>query len=782
MRIKRIDQIRNYRVFRDFKWPSSLEDFGRFNLIYGWNGTGKTAISTIFRSAQLHQAVAEGDVRLRIDEQLVPGSQFATATIPHVRVFNRDSVHKNVFEFPAQELPAVYVLGEDSVEKQREIEGFKKELSKKAAEGIRAEKSNYSEEQAYENHCADRAREIKNLLTTAGGGAYNTYDKSRYKSAARRIGDANPQSPRLTEGERQRCLEIKASSPMAQVALVVALGEMDAISKRVDELLAREIASKAIDFLVSNPPIAKWVGDGLSLHSDHPSSATTCLFCAGDLRQERIAELRAHFDRQFTDFQNELSGAHFEVQKMLANLKSIQLPQPGLLYGHLVNEYRAAVDRFHQQLMYLQKYLVAMSAALSAKMAQPFRKMNLMSFLATGSEAIPEGGWETFFHILVSGITKIGATSGGSALAQVNSIIGRHNAHTVNFNAEVVRAREALEQDEIVASLEGYRKRRFARDQAGKRVNEIKAALREIENKIHQLEMSIKQHQTPADELNREMAAYLGRDELRFSVRQTGYVIYRGQEPAFNLSEGEKTAIAFMYFLKSLRDTGFDAQKGVVVVDDPISSLDSNSLYSAFGFMKARTADVGQLFVLTHNFLFFRQVRNWFSSLRGKDKREARFYQLSCRFDAEGVRTSAISALDPLLRDYESEYHYVFKRVYEEAYRQPVAEALTAHYELPNLGRRLLEGFLAFRAPGLAGHPYSQLEALNVEPARKARLMRFLDTYSHNEQIGSEGQDFAYLAEVPSVLREMLDLMREKDPGHYESMRKAIQSQAAALA
>ena len=64
--------------------------------------------------------------------------------------------------------------------------------------------------------------------------------------------------------------------------------------------------------------------------------------------------------------------------------------------------------------------------------------------------------------------------------------------------------------------------------------------------------------------MNQEMAAYLGRDELRFEVQKTGYTITRNGEPALNLSEGEKTAIAFMYFLKSLEDTGFDSKTGVM--------------------------------------------------------------------------------------------------------------------------------------------------------------------------------------------------------------------------
>ena len=41
MSINRIGRLRNCRVFRDFTWPADLHAFARFNLIYGWNGSGE---------------------------------------------------------------------------------------------------------------------------------------------------------------------------------------------------------------------------------------------------------------------------------------------------------------------------------------------------------------------------------------------------------------------------------------------------------------------------------------------------------------------------------------------------------------------------------------------------------------------------------------------------------------------------------------------------------------------------------------------------------------------
>ncbi|EQD57031.1 hypothetical protein B1A_11283, partial [mine drainage metagenome] len=157
-------------------------------------------------------------------------------------------------------------------------------------------------------------------------------------------------------------------------------------------------------------------------------------------------------------------------------------------------------------------------------------------------------------------------------------------------------------RDEVLKALPEWQKKSKAVAAAGDQATSAHDSAARIKRQIDELEVQVRQHRRPAEELTREVAAYLGRDELRFEVEQNGYRITRGDHPATHLSDGERTAIAFLYFLKSLQDTDFDMATGIVVIDDPVSSLDANSLFSAFGFMKQRTATAGQLFVLTHNF------------------------------------------------------------------------------------------------------------------------------------------------------------------------------------
>ncbi len=84
------------------------------------------------------------------------------------------------------------------------------------------------------------------------------------------------------------------------------------------------------------------------------------------------------------------------------------------------------------------------------------------------------------------------------------------------------------------------------------------------------------------------------------------------------LSEGEITFITFLYFLqlaKGSTDKETITEERILVIDDPISSLDSNVLFVVStlikGIIKDIKSDIGnikQLLVLTHNVYFHKEV------------------------------------------------------------------------------------------------------------------------------------------------------------------------------
>lgn len=218
------------------------------------------------------------------------------------------------------------------------------------------------------------------------------------------------------------------------------------------------------------------------------------------------------------------------------------------------------------------------------------------------------------------------------ALTALNAIIDKHNETSAQFKASVDEASKKLEDSYVAEAHAEFVQLSEAVTTANTALENIKAKPAGIQTQIDELERAILQHRRPADELTAELRAYLGRDELRFEVKGTGYALTRSGQPVSHLSEGERTAITFLYFLKSLQDKTFDLKNGIVVIDDPVSSLDANALFSAFGYMKERTKQAGQLFIFTHSFQFFRNVKNWLVYVNGGPKSKKRPDKCDARF------------------------------------------------------------------------------------------------------------------------------------------------------
>ncbi|ADP86460.1 MULTISPECIES: AAA family ATPase [Pseudomonadati] len=64
MTIERISKIKSHRIFRGFVWPLDLLDFKEKNLFYGWNGTGKSTLSNLFRSIEKKTGSSPRDVEI----------------------------------------------------------------------------------------------------------------------------------------------------------------------------------------------------------------------------------------------------------------------------------------------------------------------------------------------------------------------------------------------------------------------------------------------------------------------------------------------------------------------------------------------------------------------------------------------------------------------------------------------------------------------------------------------------------------------------------------------
>ena len=85
-------------------------------------------------------------------------------------------------------------------------------------------------------------------------------------------------------------------------------------------------------------------------------------------------------------------------------------------------------------------------------------------------------------------------------------------------------------------------------------------------SELQALKATLKEHAPAASELNELLHAYLGHKQITIKVTDEGYNICRGNKVITKpLSEGEKTATAFCYFLASLASDGKKISELIVV-------------------------------------------------------------------------------------------------------------------------------------------------------------------------------------------------------------------------
>lgn len=756
MRLTRITKLR-HRVFRDFAWPNDLHSFAQFNVIYGWNGCGKTTMSSMLSFVEKKTALTEGEIELELDGTTkVTGAELVTKPVPQVRVFNRDFINATLAQ--AGGIAPIYFLGEDSVEKQAQVDQLKRDLGFANTEVRAAQTEKTSAEQKLDEFCKDKAKVIKELLTTTNSQTYNNYDKRRLKQAVQGLNAQTAASAILSDEQKAPLRSQKDAQPKQDIPRVSAPSiDLTALTTEVDALVGRCVVAQTLDELKTNAGLAAWVQQGLALHSgEHDTD--TCRFCQQPLEDARRAALEAHFNDAFASFQKDLAALLAKLRTAKQSADSLPLPDASRFYDALTSEVITASAKVSAARSETEAALDALVARAEVKRDNPF---------APAPAAAP---------------TAPTPTSLADTVAALNAIVDKHNQTSAQFKASVDGACKKLEASYVAEAHAEFVQLSAAVKAAETALEALKAKPAGIQTQIDDLERAILEHRRPADELTEELRAYLGRDELRFEVKGNGYALTRGGQPVSHLSEGERTAIAFLYFLKSLQDKTFDMAKSIVVIDDPVSSLDANALFSAFGYMKERTKQAGQLFILTHNFSFFRLVKNWFHHLPGQrksniEKRPGRFFLLRSHRYSDGSRTSHLGPLDPLLQEHESEYQYLFKRVYDEAHRNDVVK-LEHHYGLPNIARRLIEAFLAFRFPEMSGDLGPRLdrvvEQYGYDAAKKTRILRLLNTYSHAEALLEPEHDLSLLAETQPVLVELLALMKTVDKDHYEGLEKLV--------
>jgi wobble nucleotide-excising tRNase len=763
-RIKQIKRIGSYRVFQNWSPAGTVPGFQRANVIYGTNGSGKSTLGSLLLDCV--EGVAPSTLGLQL-EVVENGRTSIITEAPdefwtRVHVFNRDYVNSNLRfdDATGPSSDSLLTLGDINVANEAEL-AEKQERREKAKEELRDAKDGHRTTQnQVENRLSAVASTIVTELQLSGVQRYratNVYNKANVRT--RLAGDRGELADASTDISAD--IARANASPMQPVVLGTApdLSGKDALQS-ARALLATEVAVKVIEELRGHGDRSAWVQEGISLHVelDH------CLFCGEPLTDARRHALTAHFDDALQRMQadiDELVDALEGSARAIQHYAS-QIPEARDFYSDLVESLNQARDSLRIECETYMSDAQAIVNQLKAKRSNPFQ--------------LPD----------IDPSVKLTAPSISELKDVVDAQRTRYDAH----NAEVDQAATRVELARITEFSSEYDAMIAEIASKATVIEGLEGEIDNLDSRITTLKDVTADPVPKAEELTTNVARLLGRSELRFKTVTDGlhYSIERDGLPATHLSEGERTAIALLHFLASVHKDVLSGDEPILIIDDPVSSLDHEILFGASAFLWAglmRDSHIGQFFLLTHNFELFRQ---WISQLERAPRAETpdgyTIFELRMRYEtvsnASPKRVPRLEAWNSKLSNQlKSQYHFWFSRVAQTLIDASPDLGLAERMELlalaPNAARRMMEGFLSFRYPEHIGSFHKSMGAVLEkvdDEALRNQVERYLHAYSHNE----EGDISAMLdpSEATVVFRSLFSLMKAIDSDHVSGMCTAL--------
>ena len=728
--IKKVKTLKNIGLFMDYAWDNSgLQDFGQYNLVYGWNGSGKTTFSKFFsciESGLLDEYPSLG-YELDTDTGLVTqGMKYSKK----IRVFNQDYIANNI-QMAQGEAKPIYILGEENKVIADAILSDEKLLLEKNKQNKELNEA----KGRYERDLGKLFTTVATLISSnTSGEATRRYDKRNAEAA---FGKLQAKATLSETAHSKALLTLKQLEKPVVINVDIENIETS-ITQFIEEvkpLFLATVQTIIIDHLKQNADISEWVEAGVSLHQAHNSKK--CEFCDNNLSPERLASLSGHFNDEDKKFKELLDNKLQELRLVYSGMENLSPPDKANFYEEIQSEYQSASEEFY-------------TANITA-----------LSDITTLGNSLKEKKLKTTETITIDSFPNLADLN--THIIKLNNLINRHNEKTNNFLEEKNMAQIQLENhylSGIFDEVDGFKTKINDVDIELKNIKDGDAqepSIESLEERIQSNKAKVSSPHKACEELNLGLKTFLGRSDLQFEFENIGYLIKRRGKIAKNLSEGEKTAIAFVYFTIHLKDKEFNLDDGIVVIDDPISSLDSNSIYQAFSFLKNAVKDVKQVFLLTHNFDFLRLLLRWLTYKKLKSK--SSFYMLK-NSEKNGVRSAYISKLDKELENHESEYHYLFKLLYEFKSDGTIASA----YHIPNIARKVLETFLMFRIPNQSS-VYSKLEQLPFDDNKKTAIYKFVNDQSH---ITGKGFDPSLVNETQNNVKALLELIEHTFEDHHK--------------
>lgn len=559
---------------------SKLENLKQVNYIYGVNGAGKTSISEYLRVSADAQ-----DGRI----------EWSDSQRPPVCVYNSHYIDKM---FRANEIPGVFTLGEDSIEVQETIRNITEKIDAKerAKDNLGANLTQKNDElgKVQTAYCED-CWNARKRLTKEQQRAFSGHNGSKVVFAAFISKIKVPADFGGISDDEMKSMAERASGdpiPVLDYLEQPSCEEFDAIER--NELMEKSIVgSEAVDVssLIAKLGNAGWVEQGLEFYRQ--TDMSTCPFCQQPTSLDLSKTIQDYFDESYRSKKE--------------------------AFGRLVREYENGIDSCR-----MINGNLGLLKENGFDVFQVFNCLTDLDNLASSNLEQMHAKEHDLGRSLLLDSTAEARRALQKAIQSLNSEIEKWNDQASDFESykqeafETIRCQVAFDLRSIVTR---YRKfvseNKKAVDSLSAKQKKVNEEIVNLKHQREELSERLTSVKPTVNEINR-MLKSLAFNSFCLDTANDGndYRLSRPDGSAANetLSEGEKTFITFLYFLSYVKSRA--QEHPIVVIDDPISSLDANVMYVVSSLVrdfagKARDSadsDISQLLVLTHNASFHHEI------------------------------------------------------------------------------------------------------------------------------------------------------------------------------
>ncbi|MGE0257027.1 MAG: AAA family ATPase [Alphaproteobacteria bacterium] len=568
---------------------SALKDCKVVNFIYGTNGAGKTTITRVVEDPSKYSA---SKVTWSTGQELLR------------YIYNSDFVSRN---FKSQ-MQGVFTLGEKSDDTIAEITE-RKLYETQQIEEIRKRRITLGGEDGNGGKTAE-LHDLEIKFRDKFWASKIRYDENFEGAFSRFRGSKASFFNKLCEefsSNKDELCDLDDLLSRSATIFGEALVEISSIPT-IDGTLTHDAETSAIlqkrvmgkedvdlAFIISTLGNSDWVKQGQGYFSkSHP----ICPFCQQTTPVNLKHDLEKYFDAAFETDLNTIASTLDSYREASRTLKDDVADILALNSTHMNNvALTAASDKLAGQLD--KNFLL-----LEKKKNEPSLKVSLVS---------TKGIIEEIQNLI----------------AEANRSISKHNGLVKNYSSERKKLIGEIWKyivHELDADLKDAIQARSAVEKAIEGLNNgidtCNAAVIETRKRIVELERTVTSVQPTVNAINNILSSF---GFSGFKLKTEGpnnsmYGIVRadGQDATKTLSEGEKNFVTFLYFYYltggSVTESGVTDNR-IVMIDDPVSSLDSDVLFIVSSLIKglierARSAitPIKQVFVLTHNIYFHKEV------------------------------------------------------------------------------------------------------------------------------------------------------------------------------